>query len=222
MKKSELTRMNMLRQFIRSLNAIGYNATSIRSIAEECNTYVAHVYYYFPKKEDFITEIYLEAVRISNIVLEPLRGQCDNLSFVFIRHLLWFYMCSIDDEFRRTTIEIAKVHHTFENRINPYYNRACKMLLEKYLPFDPRAVYIASVSSIYTICAVLERTEKIFEAFDYIRIFKVMTNSFFAQMDFPDNEKYVDDIIDLFERQNKKALYEMNKLLLMDTILDIE
>ncbi len=210
MKKSELTRINMIRQFVRSLNENGYHATSIKTIAEECGTYIAHVSYYFPKKEDLIKAVYTESIRISNQVLQPLNDYTDPLSYVFLRHLFWFYLAYENEDIRKTTCEIAKVHHNFENRINPYYDRACKMFLEKFLPFDPRSVYIASVSSIYSVCAVLERSGKLFETFDYKRLFRVLTDSFFAHVHFEGREEYVNNIIELFEQQDKKSLYEMN------------
>lgn len=200
----------MIRHFLRLLAKHGYTATSIKKIAESCDTSVGHVLYYFPKKEDLVAAVYEESFKSSNIILEPLDPYCDQLSYLFLRHLLWFYLASINSVIRRCITELSKVHNNMEIRINPLYRRACEAFFEQDIPFKASSAYIASTCSIYSVCAVLERQRKILDNYDYIRIFRVMAQSFFAHVDYPDHEKYIQSMIDLFESQDKEKLYEMH------------
>ncbi|MFZ7088255.1 TetR family transcriptional regulator [Curtobacterium sp. RRHDQ10] len=65
---------------IRSLREKGYDATTMRGIAEEAGLSVGNAYYHFPTKDHLVQELYLDVQQAHRQVAVPLLAETDDLA----------------------------------------------------------------------------------------------------------------------------------------------
>ncbi|MHA7984250.1 TetR family transcriptional regulator [Rathayibacter sp. CAU 1779] len=77
--KAERTRASIRDVALRSFREIGFDATTMRSIAEEAGVSLGNAYYYFPTKNHLVQELYLEVQEAHRDAAEPLLASADDL-----------------------------------------------------------------------------------------------------------------------------------------------
>ncbi len=69
--KRERTRARIREVALRSLREKGYDATTMRSIADEAGSSVGNAYYHFPTKDHLVQELYVEVQREHRAIAAP-------------------------------------------------------------------------------------------------------------------------------------------------------
>lgn len=78
--KRERTRARIREVALRSLRERGYDATTMRGIADEADLSVGNAYYHFPTKDHLVQELYVEVQREHRTLAEPLLEGVDDLA----------------------------------------------------------------------------------------------------------------------------------------------
>ncbi|MFS0731170.1 TetR family transcriptional regulator [Curtobacterium sp. 1P10AnD] len=78
--KRERTRARIREVALRSLRERGYDATTMRGIADEAGLSVGNAYYHFPTKDHLVQELYVEVQREHRALAEPLLEGVDDLA----------------------------------------------------------------------------------------------------------------------------------------------
>ncbi|MEK6344083.1 MAG: TetR family transcriptional regulator [Curtobacterium sp.] len=78
--KRDRTRALIRDVALRSLREKGYDATTMRAIADEAGLSVGNAYYHFPTKDHLVQELYVEVQREHRALAEPLLEGDDDLA----------------------------------------------------------------------------------------------------------------------------------------------
>ncbi|NNC13509.1 TetR family transcriptional regulator [Planctomonas sp. JC2975] len=77
--KAERTRASIREVALRSFRENGFDATTMRSIADEAGVSLGNAYYYFPTKNHLVQELYLEVQEAHREAAGPLLASADDL-----------------------------------------------------------------------------------------------------------------------------------------------
>lgn len=77
--KSERTRASIRQTALRSFRENGFDATTMRQVADEASVSLGNAYYYFPTKNHLVQELYVEVQEAHRASVEPLLATSTDL-----------------------------------------------------------------------------------------------------------------------------------------------